>query len=113
MESHPPRGTLPQNSKKATKVLCSFLIGAKCKQKQFIKQIVHILRRNYRHHLPGGNAPRDMKKDKAVVIESPSTNEADENQDDAAESNAPARRFSTRNASSKYDFVKVYIVLLL
>ncbi|XP_009787843.2 P-loop NTPase domain-containing protein LPA1 homolog 2-like isoform X2 [Nicotiana sylvestris] len=107
VESHPPRGTLPQNSKKATKVLCSFLIGAKCKQ----KQIVQILRRNYRHHLPGGHAPTDMKKDKAVLIESPSTNEADEKQDDAAESNAPARRFSTRNASSKYDFVKVKVWL--
>lgn len=47
-----------------------------------------------------------MKKDKAVVIESPSTNEEEE---DAVASNHSARRFSTRNASSKYDFVKVYI----
>lgn len=55
-----------------------------------------------------------MKKDKAVVIESPSTNEADyedEEQGDAAASNTPARRFSTRNASSKYDFVKVKVWL--
>ncbi|KAK4351165.1 hypothetical protein RND71_030478 [Anisodus tanguticus] len=49
-----------------------------------------------------------MKKDKAVVIESPST---DDEQKDAAASNPPARRFSTRNASSKYDFVKVKVWL--
>ncbi|MCD7452337.1 hypothetical protein HAX54_016265 [Datura stramonium] len=55
-----------------------------------------------------------MKKDKAVVIESPSTTEADyedDEQGDAAASNPPARRFSTRNASSKYDFVKVKVWL--
>lgn len=51
-----------------------------------------------------------MKKDKAVVIESPSTNEHEE-QEDGAASNPPARRFSTRNASSKYDFVKVKVWL--
>ncbi|CAN4080751.1 unnamed protein product [Withania somnifera] len=55
-----------------------------------------------------------MKKDKAVFIESPSTNEVDydhEEQEDGAGSNPPARRFSTRNASSKYDFVKVKVWL--
>ncbi|KAM3320198.1 putative protein isoform X1 [Capsicum chacoense] len=57
-----------------------------------------------------------MKKDKAVVIESPSTNEEEEEDDDddedaAAATNTPARRFSTRNASSKYDFVKVKVWL--
>ncbi|KAK4363455.1 hypothetical protein RND71_018696 [Anisodus tanguticus] len=49
-----------------------------------------------------------MKKDKAVVIESPSK---DDEQEDATASNPPARRFSTRNASSKYDFVKVKVWL--
>lgn len=49
-----------------------------------------------------------MKKDKAVVRESPSTNEEEE---DAVSSNHSARRFSTRNASSKYDFVKVKVWL--
>ncbi|KAL3341890.1 hypothetical protein AABB24_026085 [Solanum stoloniferum] len=53
-----------------------------------------------------------MKKDKAVVIESPSTNEEEDyEQEDAAATNHSARRFSTRNASSKYDFVKVKVWL--
>ncbi|TMW85604.1 hypothetical protein EJD97_022856 [Solanum chilense] len=53
-----------------------------------------------------------MKKDKAVVIESPSTNEEEDyEQEDAAAANHSARRFSTRNASSKYDFVKVKVWL--
>ncbi|XP_004235171.2 P-loop NTPase domain-containing protein LPA1 homolog 2-like [Solanum lycopersicum] len=53
-----------------------------------------------------------MKKDKAVVIESPSTNEEEDYaQEDAAAANHSARRFSTRNASSKYDFVKVKVWL--
>ncbi|XP_059304985.1 uncharacterized protein LOC132056698 isoform X1 [Lycium ferocissimum] len=50
-----------------------------------------------------------MKKDKAVVIESPNTN--DEEQEDDPATNPPTRRFSTRNASSKYDFVKVKVWL--
>lgn len=53
-----------------------------------------------------------MKKNKAVVIESPSTNEEEDyEQEDAAATNHSARRFSTRNASSKYDFVKVKVWL--
>lgn len=53
-----------------------------------------------------------MKKDKAIVIESPSTNEEEDyEQEDVAATNHSARRFSTRNASSKYDFVKVKVWL--
>lgn len=59
---------------------------------------------------PAAQFPRDMKKDKAVVIESPSSNEEEE---DAAATNHSARRFSTRNPSSKYDFVKVYMTIYL
>lgn len=59
-----------------------------------------------------------MKKDKGVAIASPSDNVEDEldeedNEEGSAPFPAPApakpARISTRNASSKYDFVKVLI----
>lgn len=49
-----------------------------------------------------------MKKDKELVMENPSRNEEEED-DDYDNQRAAAFPSSTRNASSKYDFVKVRI----
>ncbi|CAI9774978.1 unnamed protein product [Fraxinus pennsylvanica] len=51
-----------------------------------------------------------MKKDKELVMENPSKNEEEED-DDYENQRAAAFPFSTRNASSKYDFVKVKVWL--
>ncbi|KAL2558493.1 P-loop containing nucleoside triphosphate hydrolase superfamily protein [Forsythia ovata] len=51
-----------------------------------------------------------MKKDKELVMENPSRNEEEED-DDYENQRAAAFPFSTRNASSKYDFVKVKVWL--
>ncbi|XP_057952540.1 uncharacterized protein LOC131146777 [Malania oleifera] len=50
-----------------------------------------------------------MKKDKAVIVSNPSN--AEEPFDDKDDSVLPFVRFNTRNASSKYDFVKVKVWL--
>ncbi|WKA06607.1 hypothetical protein VitviT2T_024502 [Vitis vinifera] len=47
-----------------------------------------------------------MKKDKGVAVPNPNTPE-----EDISDSSLPPVRFSTRNASSKYDFVKVKVWL--
>ena len=49
-----------------------------------------------------GGQRRGMKKDKGVAVPNPNTPE-----EDISDSSLPPVRFSTRNASSKYDFVKV------
>ncbi|KAA8539791.1 hypothetical protein F0562_026483 [Nyssa sinensis] len=51
-----------------------------------------------------------MKKEKGVVIANPSNQEPEGEEDRTNLPNAPVR-FSTRNASSKYDFVKVKVWL--
>lgn len=49
-----------------------------------------------------------MKKGKGVAIENPSNNEDEEEEDHRNKiAQSPGLPFSTRNASSKYDFVKV------
>ena len=48
-----------------------------------------------------------MKKDKGVMVSTPISGE---DSDDKQESAFPAVRFSSRNASSKYDFVKVLLL---
>ena len=57
-------------------------------------------------HSEGGQR-RAMKKDKAVAITNPNTLE-----EDISDSSYPNPRFSPRNASSKYDFVKVPCLVL-
>lgn len=55
-----------------------------------------------------------MKKDKGVAIQNPKEEEEDDDEEEDAfdrrfqNAQSPALPFSTRNASSKYDFVKVY-----
>lgn len=49
-----------------------------------------------------------MKKDKGVAVSSPKSGD-----DTEKDSPLPTIRFSSRNASSKYDFVKVYFFVPL
>lgn len=49
---------------------------------------------------------REMKKGKGIAVSSPKSGE-----DTEKDSPLPTLRFSSRNASSKYDFVKVFLFL--
>lgn len=49
-----------------------------------------------------------MKKDKGVAFESASPNGSEGSEDKPEDANLRPFRFAARNASSKYDFVKVF-----